>query len=1549
MKEKTGNRHEYPRKTGRGKHHAHAHEHVQADAHGEGPFPLRPIVAAAFAAASALGCLHAAAAPAGGQITAGAGTINAAPNAAGGATTIIQQGSNRLAINWTSFDIGSQDSVTFAQPGSSAIALNRVTGQSPTQILGTLNANGQVFILNPNGVLFGKSAQVNVGGLLASTLNLSDSDFLAGKFRFTDSGGTGRIVNEGQITANGGYIAFIAPRVSNQGSLIADKGTVELAAGSAATVTLAGNQLVSLTIDQGTLDALAENGDLIRADGGVVILTSKGKDAVLSGVVNNTGEIVARTAVNTGGTIKLIANGGTALVGGTLDASAPNGGNGGTIETSGEAFQLQPGATITTHATNGQSGTWLIDPSDIVVAASGGDMTGAQLSTQLGNTNIQLQTSSGSGGVGDITINDGVVWNSGNMLTLTADHDIKINASLDGGATGSIVASATHDIALMAPLVARSLTADAGGTLATNEPISLTGTGSLTASGAITLGASVTALQSLNVTSGSSIAIDGPIILDAGSGTLTLSATGTISPSSMASIATGTFDLQNGAWVQVGGRFLPGFSASNFVVGNGASFLRALSGSGTTADPYLIGDVYGLQGIGTSVQMLADSYKLANSIDASGTSNWNGGLGFAPIGNGVENAFLGTFDGNGKTISGLTINNPNNENIGLFGFVRDGAISNVSLTHFNVTGSRFVGALVGINQGGTISNVSVDNGTVTATSNTLLNDTSGNTNVGGLIGDNLSDGSSFPAAITNATVGSGVTITASGLGSTIEGQVGGLVGWNRGGVISHSGSAASVTGDNLIGGLVGLNDGSITMSSASGPVTATQNAAGGLVGQNTGTIAGSSATGTVNSSQYAGGLVGLNGTGGQIVSSWATGAVSDFQTAGGLAAQNDGSIVQSFSSSAVTAFAGDVGGLVGLNSGTIADSYALGLSAASSGVAGGLVGDNEASIATSYATGFVSGRDASGGLVAVAGSGSSVTRSYWNIDTTGLSTSAGGTGLTNAHMLSSQTSSFSGFDFSNVWRFIPGTSYPYLVSIFSSTPTVFSGTYTNTSGAVQTAKTLDFAAHDQLIASLTTGANGFYYLMLPSTAFNGATAIVAFSPTNVPGPGTALGAAETSGASVSMNLQDNFVALAGSSVTLGDIASALGNPFSGGAVSSVASLVPAVLTNLQSNALATANGVSLASAPGTELDLTGDTSISAAAITLGSVSGSGAALTLQTSGGDITQGGAFTLGVLGIPSAGNVTLDGANQIGTVAAMVSGSFSLNNASQLTVGQAGSTRGITAGGTVTLTNPGYTTTLAQSIDSSASGDAVILVSAGFANLFGPSVVTTNGRWLIYTTSPDADSFGGLQSGNSALWAQGYSPGSNVSASGNRYLFSTDQVIFVNANPNQKMAGQTAQESATLSLKYAGSSYGDAFTDATVPSGVTVSVYSNGDAASATRAGGDDGVGLYRIRYTASNVPAGYAVADGTVADLTVVDPQASAPPSSTAPSSAPAVINQVQAVMNNDADSGSDGDGNGRRKEIGAVLAAFDAAHATPVSGNGRSSILPAWPVANACVP
>ena len=155
------------------------------------------VLAAALTAAGALAALPVHSAPSGGVVAAGAGAISQE-----GATTAIRQGTSRMVINWNSFSSAAGESVVFRQPDASAIALNRVTGASPSQLLGKLVANGQVFILNPNGVLFGPGAQVNVRGLLASTLGMDTASFMNGS-QVLQAGGTSgaRVVNQGRLSA----------------------------------------------------------------------------------------------------------------------------------------------------------------------------------------------------------------------------------------------------------------------------------------------------------------------------------------------------------------------------------------------------------------------------------------------------------------------------------------------------------------------------------------------------------------------------------------------------------------------------------------------------------------------------------------------------------------------------------------------------------------------------------------------------------------------------------------------------------------------------------------------------------------------------------------------------------------------------------------------------------------------------------------------------------------------------------------------------------------------------------------------------------------------------------------------------------------------------------------------------------------------------------------------------------------------------------------------------------------------------------------------------
>src|SRR5437764_10630028 len=157
--------------------------------------------------------------PTDGRVVGGQATISQS-----GSAMSIQQSSTRAALDWQSFNIGSQASVTFNQPSASAIALNRVLGANGSEIYGRLSANGQVFLINPNGVLFARGSQVDVGGIVASTLSMSADDFMSGRYALRNGAVAGSVVNQGDI--RGRSVVLVGPRVVNDGTIEAQSGTI---------------------------------------------------------------------------------------------------------------------------------------------------------------------------------------------------------------------------------------------------------------------------------------------------------------------------------------------------------------------------------------------------------------------------------------------------------------------------------------------------------------------------------------------------------------------------------------------------------------------------------------------------------------------------------------------------------------------------------------------------------------------------------------------------------------------------------------------------------------------------------------------------------------------------------------------------------------------------------------------------------------------------------------------------------------------------------------------------------------------------------------------------------------------------------------------------------------------------------------------------------------------------------------------------------------------------------------------------------------------------
>lgn len=998
----------------------------------------------------------------------------------------IQQSTGAAIVNWQGFSIGQGNQVNISQPNAQSSLLNRVTGQTPSTIAGQLNANGQVFLVNPNGIAITKTGVVNAGAFVASTLGTTDEDFKAGRRNFSGTGASAAVVNEGAISVGrGGYAALLGGRVENSGTISVPMGNVGLGSGEAARLDLSGDGFLQVSVpSEGRRQdkALIEHSGTIRATGGRVEMKAASARDAARNVINVSGLVEARSVSGRNGAIvlgggdggrvtvsgKLNVSGGqrqvtgqtnsrrgltrggditvtgkdVRLSGATLDASGaggggrirvggdyqgkgnlqrasstdvdaattikadalksgnggqvilwsdqltnfsglitarggPEGGNGGTAEVSGKALLDYTGRTDLS-ATSGKFGTLLLDPYNVTISDSPdagtttapgtlnvpsiGPRSGTQftpnandsninantLVNALGSANVIVTTGNGGTQAGNISVRAALSWTAPTDLLLNAAGTIFVNAPISPNA-GSLGLQSVLGINIAAPL-----TFGAGGA-------------AMVTGGNINIGANIAAPRGLFLSAGNSSAA-GP-----------LPAVGTIFATGGVNV--GAFVLDRGNWVQNTAN-LPAFAAGTLSVTPAqASFLRAQGGDGSSGNPYLITDVYGLQGMGTNTPtapLLSRNYALANNIDASGTANWNNGAGFAPIGAAAA-GFTGSLDGRGRSIDRVTINRSNTSSVGLFGSLT-GAVRDVNLTNASVVGLDTVGAVVG--------DVSAPGATVSGSSS--AGTVSGRSYVGGLVGSNSGTvADSRSSANTSGTVN----------------DIGGLVGQNVGGTITRSTASGAVSGSAFhIGGLVGHNySGTISNSSASGTAQSTNSTggAGGLVGENDGTITLSFAIGAESAPTDAGGLVGVNT--GQVSRSYATGA-----------ATGSGS-----SSSAV-------GGLVGTNSGTLVDTFATGAATGNSSV-GGLVGDQVGgSVATSYAVGPVRGVSGTGGLIGTA-TPSAVTDSYWDTQSTGQSASAGGTAQSTAQLQRGLPQGFS----QTVWGSgVAGQqSYPYLLDL----------------------------------------------------------------------------------------------------------------------------------------------------------------------------------------------------------------------------------------------------------------------------------------------------------------------------------------------------------------------------------------------------------------------------------------------------------------------------------------------------------------------------------------
>lgn len=312
--------------------------------------------ASAAASCVALAALFAAPAsvlanPQGGSVAGGQATITHS-----GPLTTIDQQSEKAILNWDSFSIGSGETTRFNQAaGARAIALNRVTGGNPSEIRGALQANGGVWLVNPQGVLFGPTAQVDVHSLLATTSNILDSDFLAGRYDFNAASAHANagIHNQGSLSVGeAGLAALVAPSVRNDGVINGRLATVILAGVPTFTIDFQGDGLVQFAATSAVgaapegAAALVHNTGAIHADGGNVLLTAAAATGVVADVINTSGLIEARGVALDAGKIVLAGGpSGRVVVDGALDAGSATGGGGG-IEVGGESIVLTDRARL---------------------------------------------------------------------------------------------------------------------------------------------------------------------------------------------------------------------------------------------------------------------------------------------------------------------------------------------------------------------------------------------------------------------------------------------------------------------------------------------------------------------------------------------------------------------------------------------------------------------------------------------------------------------------------------------------------------------------------------------------------------------------------------------------------------------------------------------------------------------------------------------------------------------------------------------------------------------------------------------------------------------------------------------------------------------------------------------------------------------------------------------------------------------------------------------------------------------------------------------------
>ncbi len=345
-----------------------------------------------------------------------------------GANLSVTQTSQRAIINWDSFSIGQGNGVTFDQPRASSAILNRVTGSTTSTIAGQLQANGQVYLVNPNGIAITPTGSVRVGGgFVASTLGITDDNINNGDLSFTGNGASAAVSNAGSITAApGGFVGLLGGSVANSGSISVPLGKVGLGSGEQATLNLTGDNFLQVAVPTSTKtadgQALIDVSGKVLAAGGTVQLKAATVARAIRDAVNVPGELSVASASASGGSIILSGGpGGNVSVNGRLDASGSA--KGGAIAIGGHDAALRHAKLVASSA-NGRGGSVTVTGTNAVSLAS----TSVDASGATGGGAIRI--GGDFHGAGDLT----------SAQTTTIDSASTLNASATASGDGGTVA-----------------------------------------------------------------------------------------------------------------------------------------------------------------------------------------------------------------------------------------------------------------------------------------------------------------------------------------------------------------------------------------------------------------------------------------------------------------------------------------------------------------------------------------------------------------------------------------------------------------------------------------------------------------------------------------------------------------------------------------------------------------------------------------------------------------------------------------------------------------------------------------------------------------------------------------------------------------------------------------------------------------------------------------------------------------------------------------------------------------------------------------------------